>query len=255
LKTSGGYSEVVPELVRPAKLLGEYRPLMDGKRLARHGTLLALAVGVVLRRQPGPFNTGLLRGSSQAGTIVVKAGGDLQAAINSAQPGDVIQFEAGATFVGNFVLPAKDGSAYITIRTSASDAQLPPEGHRITPAHAVLLPKLKSGNVESALRTAPGASRWRIQFVEFLANVNGQGDIIELGSSGQDSLAAVPHDIIIDRCYIRGDPSAGQKRGIALNSASTTITGSHISDIKAVGQDSQAICGWNGPGPFLITVP
>ena len=24
------------------------------------------------------------------------------------------------------------------------------------------------------------------------------------------------------------------------------------SDIKAVGQDSQAIAGWNGPGPFII---
>ncbi|HKQ29735.1 MAG TPA: hypothetical protein VJS66_00475, partial [Burkholderiales bacterium] len=32
----------------------------------------------------------------------------------------------------------------------------------------------------------------------------------------------------------------------------TTIINSHISDVKAVGQDSQAICGWNGPGPYRI---
>jgi hypothetical protein len=31
------------------------------------------------------------------------------------------------------------------------------------------------------------------------------------------------------------------------------VTGSYISDIKVVGQDSQAIGGWNGPGPFVIT--
>ena len=58
--------------------------------------------------------------------------------------------------------------------------------------------------------------------------------------------------MIVDRLYIHGDAERGQKRGIALNSASTTITGSYISDIKLVGQDSQAICGWNGPGPYTI---
>src|SRR6185295_18758096 len=33
---------------------------------------------------------------------------------------------------------------------------------------------------------------------------------------------------------------------------STTITGCYISDIKAIGQDSQAIGGWNGPGDYTI---
>jgi hypothetical protein len=51
---------------------------------------------------------------------------------------------------------------------------------------------------------------------------------------------------------VRGDPVRGQKRGIALNSASTTIRNSYIADIKAVGQESQAIAGWNGPGPYII---
>ena len=47
-------------------------------------------------------------------------------------------------------------------------------------------------------------------------------------------------------------PARGQKRGIAMNSASTTIIGSYISDIKSTSQDAQAIAGWSGPGPFLI---
>jgi len=62
----------------------------------------------------------------------------------------------------------------------------------------------------------------------------------------------VPHDLTIDRCYIHGDPAKGQKRGIALNSRSTVITNSYISDVKAVAQDTQAIAGWNGPGPYRI---
>ena len=44
----------------------------------------------------------------------------------------------------------------------------------------------------------------------------------------------------------------GQKRGIALNSGKTDIIDSYISDIKAIGFETQAIAGWNGPGPYRI---
>ena len=39
----------------------------------------------------------------------------------------------------------------------------------------------------------------------------------------------------------------GQKRGIGLHSGDTTISNSHISDIKASGIEAQAVAGWNGP--------
>jgi len=39
---------------------------------------------------------------------------------------------------------------------------------------------------------------------------------------------------------------------VLVNSASTAIIDSYISDIHEGGADSQAICGWNGPGPFKI---
>jgi FG-GAP-like repeat len=190
---------------------------------------------------------------AQAAIISVPAGGDLQAALNNAQPGDTIVLEPGATYVGNFILPSKGGSSFITVSTSP--AGLPGDGARISPAHAASLAKLRSpSNGGSAVQTAPGAHHWRLVLLEFLS-ADGAGDIITLGdgSSAQSSLSPVPHDLVVDRCYIHGEPGLPQKRGIALNSASTTVTGSYIADIKAVGQDSQAICGWNGPGPFTIT--
>ncbi|HEV3467907.1 MAG TPA: hypothetical protein VG148_01190, partial [Pyrinomonadaceae bacterium] len=55
---------------------------------------------------------------SAAKTITVRAGGDLQAALDRAQPGDEVVLEAGASFVGNFTLPAKAGAAFITVRSS-----------------------------------------------------------------------------------------------------------------------------------------
>ena len=43
----------------------------------------------------------------QTATITVPVNGDLQAALDTARPGDVILLEAGASYTGNFRLPAK----------------------------------------------------------------------------------------------------------------------------------------------------
>jgi len=186
-------------------------------------------------------------------TIAVPAGGDLHAALTNAQPGDVIALDPGATYLGNFTLPSKDGAEFITIRTARLDSV--PEGRRVTPELAASFAKLKSPNNQPALQTAPGAHHWRLVLLELQGAADGEGDILTLGSgsSAQNSLSQVPHDLVVDRCYIHGDPVNGQKRGIALNSAATTITGSYISDCKRIGQDAQAIAGWNGPGPFTIS--
>jgi hypothetical protein len=196
-------------------------------------------------------------GRAASSYITVPAGGNLQAALDAAQPGDTILLEPGATFVGNFVLPAKSSAttAYITIRSAASDTLLPAQGVRMNPSFAPHLPKLRSPNSMPALATAPWAHHYRLQFLEFLANAQGAQDILTLGdgSSNQNSLGMVPHNLVVDRVYIHGDVTVGQKRGIALNSAATSIVNSYISEIKAAGQDSQAIGGWNGPGPYLIS--
>jgi hypothetical protein len=187
-------------------------------------------------------------------TIVVHAGDDLQHAIDQAIPGDVIALEAGATFIGNFVLPEKSGGAFITIRSATPDDQLPPSGTRIVPSDAPLLAKLQSPNERPVLTTAPRAHHWRLLFLEFGPNATPGSDIIRLGdgSAAQTSAESVPRHLEIDRCYIHGDELLGQKRGIALNSAHTRILNSHLADFKLVGQDTQAIAGWNGPGPYLL---
>ena len=194
----------------------------------------------------------LAANTAEAATVTVPTGGDLHAALLNARPGDVIALEQGGIYVGNFTLPSKVGDNFITIRTAGVYAV--PEGARITPQAAASFAKLRSPNSQPVIQTAPGAHHWRLMFLELQANAEGEGDILQLGSGAlaQSSLSQVPHDLVVDRCYIHGDPTKGQKRCIALNSASTTVTGSHISDCKRVGQDAQAIAGWNGPGPFLI---
>ena len=187
-----------------------------------------------------------------AATVAVPSGGDLQQAINGASPGDTIALAPGATFTGNFTLPNKAGADFITL-TTAGDSGLPPDGTRVSPSNIGALAKIRQGGNGPAIATAAAAHHWRLMLLEVQGS--GSADLIALGdgSGAQTAVSQVPHDLVVDRLYIHGDPVNGQKRGIALNSASTTITGSYIADIKAIGQDAQAICGWNGPGPYVIT--
>ena len=115
--------------------------------------------------------------SAAASTISVGAGVNLQAAINSAQPGDTIALQPGATFTGNFTLPFKGGDALITIRT-AGDAGLPGDGGRISPANAGSLAKIRQGDGGPAIATAPGAHHWRLALLEIQGN--GNSDIVRL---------------------------------------------------------------------------
>jgi hypothetical protein len=196
----------------------------------------------------------LLPAGASASTIAAQSSADLYAALTNAQHGDVIELQPGATYIGNFTLPAKGGGDdFITIRTGGPDTV--PANARVSPAVAASFAKLRSPNAQPVLQTAPGAHHWRLMLLELQANAGGDGNILQLGdgSSAQSSLAQVPHDLVIDRVYIHGDPTNGQKRCIALNSAATTVTASYISDCKRVGQDAQAIAGWNGPGPFTIS--
>jgi hypothetical protein len=194
------------------------------------------------------------QGSRADASLSVKNGDELQAALNAARPGDTILLDAGVTYTGHFRLPARNSTdnRVITVQTGGPEAA--PPGRRITPAAAAKLAKLQSPDDQPVLQTSPGARFWQIALIEFLPNAFAASDIITLGdgSSAQNSLDSIPSDITLDRVYIHGDPARGQKRGVALNSARTTISNSYISDIKAVGQDSQAVGGWNGPGNYTI---
>ncbi|HEY9435770.1 MAG TPA: hypothetical protein VI260_30290, partial [Blastocatellia bacterium] len=132
-------------------------------------------------------------------TIKVAAGGDVQAAIDQAQPGDVIMLQAGATFRGNFQLPNKSGSNWIVIRSSAADADLPPPGTRVTPAKSAVMPKLISPNSDPVVSADEGAHHYRFIGVEFgVAEGKNIYNMVAF-DAGQTSLAQAPHDLIIDR--------------------------------------------------------
>lgn len=183
-------------------------------------------------------------------TIHVPGGGRLQSAIDEAKPGDRITLEAGQTYEGPFRLRRKDGDDWIVI-SPASMRGLPPADHRATPSHARSMPKLVADS-RSVIIAEPGAHHYRFAGLEITPSDDTfLHALVELGDEESD-LKRVPHHITFDRCYLHGDRKRGARRGIAMNSRDTAVINSYLSDFKEVGADSQAIAGWNGPGPFKI---
>jgi trimeric autotransporter adhesin len=188
----------------------------------------------------------------------VNAGGSLQAALNSAQRGDEIVLEAGATFIGHFTLQPKPGTpatGWIIIRSSKLN-QLP-IGKRVMPADAGLMPKIMVDTYQPALQTAHSASGYWIAGVELTVDpaMNKQSYGIVLlgdGTNKQNALSLVASDLVLDRVYIHGAPNTVASRCVGLNSARTVIQDSYVNECHGRTFDAQAIAGWNGPGPFKI---
>jgi GT2 family glycosyltransferase len=183
--------------------------------------------------------------------IQVPKGGDLQRALDQAQPGDHIELENGATYQGRYRLRHKQGDGWIVV-TSAAAGGLPAPGERVNPSQAPRMAKLRASS--GAVITADaGAHHYRFVGVEISpSDGTWLNTLVQLGDD-QDDPARLPHHIVFDRCYLHGDPKKGSRRGIALNSRHSAVINSYLADFKEVGADSQAIAGWNGPGPFTIS--
>jgi hypothetical protein len=223
------------------------------KPLVLLGILAVVGIGVIvaIRQTAGTFTETI-----QNGKRIINVGprDSVQAAINAANYGDTIVIQAGATFTGNFTLPKKTGTGEIVIQSSHISEL--PEGKRVNPSQSALFAKLQTTSSDPVLATAPGAHHYRFQGIEFTTDSSSKivYDVVRLGGGRreQKTLDSVPHHLVIDRCYVHGSDLQDVQRGISLNSAETTVSNSYISNIHGVGYDTQAIAGWNGPGPFHI---
>src|SRR5687768_741115 len=107
----------------------------SGSKFVKGALLFALAVfllvsALVIFLGWSPFGQGY---EVEGNVIRVGRGGNFQAALERARPGDTIMLEAGEIFKGAFKLPKKSGEQFITVRSSAPDERLPAPGQRIEP--------------------------------------------------------------------------------------------------------------------------
>lgn len=193
--------------------------------------------------------------------VQVAGGANLQTAIDNASCGDELRLAVGATYIGNYTLPNKacTDAAWVTIRTNLTDAQIGQPGTRMTPSRAAALglAKILSASTinESLLQTDFSANHYRFVGVELgiTGAVTTLNAIIRFGSAeNTQTTANTAHHLVLDRVYLHGTATASVSRCLALNSGTSVVIDSWFAHCHGNSGDSQAIIGWNGPGPFLI---
>ncbi len=181
----------------------------------------------------------------EAGRIIkVPPGGNLQAAVDNSKSGDIIELQAGAIYSGEIKLPSRPHTDFVTIRSSAI-ADLP-VGQRVSPARSASMAAIRAPAGKPAVSAADGAHHYRFIGIEF-SPTNSAYNFGLIAFGGRERRPElVPHHLEIDRSYIHPFTSGVVRRGIALNSADTVISNSHISGFGFKGEETQGICGWTG---------
>jgi hypothetical protein len=211
-------------------------------------------------------------------TIAVNTGGNLQSALNSANCGDTITLQAGATFSGVFTFPAKncDDGHWVMVRTSASDSTLPAEGSRLTPCYGGVsslpgrpalncasttnvLAKLlmPSGGNTGPIVFAAGANHYRLIGLE-ITRAAGTGIVYALAALTAPGGTA--SNLILDRVWLHGTTQDETKKGFELGGMSyasaidSTFTDIHCTAVSGACTDAAAVGGGSGNplGPFKI---
>lgn len=200
-----------------------------------------------LQQSAQSVQDGLKAALSQAQTLLPKErrilpGQDLTDILNTTAPDVALLFAPGV--YGRLILPPHTGPTARILR-----AQYPiPEG-RLGGESLKGMPEFRSVSNEPALQCQ--GDRYSLLGLE-VTSTNPAGDLVQIGFPTATTISQQPSEIVLDRMYIHGDPTRGQKRGIALHGRRVSLINSAITEIKRAGQDAQAIYGNNGPGEWVI---
>ena len=222
------------------------------------GLVSFLVVGLLLAcaQTKSPNSSGRPRrvGTENTREIVVKAGGNLQAAINAAKFGDTIILEAGATYqtggapqYSPFKLGAKPGGTgtdadFITIRSS-NIASLP--AGRVSSQDKANMPKIVAHGNPGALEFTDNARYWKLEGLEITNASDGTqprhaNTLIPIGGA-----PGIAH-IWIDRCYIHSQEDGTNKFGRTASHGvvvASPPTGANVYDTRIT---NSRISGFGG---------
>lgn len=169
--------------------------------------------------------------------------------VKDATTGIILSVTAGETFTETITLPIHT-NPWVIIQSSLTSSL--PAGVRVKPSDVTKMPKIVAAGAEvKAFEMATSAAHYRLVGLEITATAYTNGVVIA-GTATETLDSQFPSFLYVDRCYVHADPTAGGRRGVTMNAKSQAVIDSYVSDWKEVGADAQAICGWNGPGPFKI---
>lgn len=222
--------------------------------------MLALLL-LTLALQAQTLRTVCASGCAHANTVT-----GLQAAIDAASFGDVIEIAGGQTIsVGATPPTLRNKGACTTpiVIRSSKVTNLTPGARVMRTETANLATIYADTGSYTAFAAEQGAECYRFHGIEFTAHSSFPASraLLTFGTQtptsnyvGDSAESQLPGNISVEQCLFHGHPttSAGPRRGILAHTRKLEIENSTIYDIKLNGNESNAIGGWNGKGPFFI---
>jgi hypothetical protein len=185
---------------------------------------------------------------ARTGTVrTVNSGGDVQAALTAAVPGDVIVLESGATFTGNYTLPVKTGSGDIYVVNSQVHAGTfgTAAGRRVTSATGQATLRHPGGNNTPVIASVGnGRTGWR--FVGITVDLPPSGmtslsEMIVLGDRTEPNTANYPGRFVFDRCRVLGRQSISVRRGISVTGPDFAFLDGQLLEVNSISPDGDCV--------------
>ena len=185
----------------------------------------------------------------------------IQIAVNNASPGDIITIDpaTGANTVTGLELPVKSNPNHLYVTIRSSQIYNLPANTRVSPLDPNLATITYTFPGYLTMYADPMAGFYRFEGIRFtilqdnpIANMIQFGQVVA-GTTYDNQVSLLPHDIEFDRCVFAGYPGKpGPYRAIAANMGRLSVTNSYFYEIKGVNNEAQDIAGWNTVGPFYF---
>lgn len=155
---------------------------------------------------------------------------------------------------GKWQMKPTAGNYYITIRP-VDLSNLPENGIRIDfDIHGVNMPRLQStgGSSEPCVEFNFGAHHWRFVGIDFYTAIY-RNKLVQVGDE-VTTHANLPHHIIFQHCAMHGNAvtGGGCLRALDLSCGEVSVVDCSIFECHHTNQDSQAIAGRSGVGPWCF---
>jgi hypothetical protein len=195
-----------------------------------------------------------LAATGSMATSVVKTvgvGGDyttLQAAVNAAQPGWILELTSGVTYSESVVLPATVMAPPVTIRSSTAAPD-----RRVTVNDANNMATISAAAYPDAAVTGGGVNGWTFSFVRFYRDSSQYNYVYLYNENLGGGSFRNTQNVVFDRCLASGGQTESCRNALYLNGAYITVDRCCIENIRKQGNETKAIVLQEGPGPFTIT--
>ena len=171
----------------------------------------ALFLGLAAQALPATLQLNPPAAASEGpAAIRVGAGGDLQAALDRAKAGDVIELASGA-MLHRELRPAREGRQPLHHPEDCADRRPARRDRRAsTPPTAASSRGSSRPTARRRCARRPGAHHWRLMLLEFGPNASAvrRHPGARRRHRRRSPATRMPHDLVVDRCYIHGDPGA-----------------------------------------------